>query len=58
MHRGQYSATSDVSDMTEFRAAKELFEESDELYKVDKEDGRINRNGNNDQQCAVRFWLL
>uniref|UniRef100_A0A0R3S6P5 Bm4553 n=1 Tax=Elaeophora elaphi TaxID=1147741 RepID=A0A0R3S6P5_9BILA len=38
VHRGHCSLLSDVSDMTEFRAAKGLFEESDDCCKMNKQD--------------------
>ncbi|KAM3716696.1 Protein unc-80 [Dirofilaria immitis] len=46
VHRGQHSAPSDVSDMTEFRAAKELFEGSNDYCKINKEDQKNQANSN------------
>ncbi|VBB31460.1 unnamed protein product [Acanthocheilonema viteae] len=50
IHRGHYSVSSDVSDMTEFRAAKGLFEESDNRCKMKKEDERSHENLNREER--------
>uniref|UniRef100_A0A1I7VXE8 Pecanex-like protein n=1 Tax=Loa loa TaxID=7209 RepID=A0A1I7VXE8_LOALO len=44
VRRDYYSVSSDVSDMTEFRAAKRLFEEPDDHCNVNKEDQRSHEN--------------
>ncbi|CAG9540668.1 unnamed protein product [Cercopithifilaria johnstoni] len=45
-----YSVSSDVSNMTEFRAAKGLFEESDDRCKMNKDDQKSNENLNREER--------
>uniref|UniRef100_A0AAF5PTE9 Uncharacterized protein n=2 Tax=Wuchereria bancrofti TaxID=6293 RepID=A0AAF5PTE9_WUCBA len=46
----QYSASSDVSNMTEFQAAKGLFEEPDNRCKVNEEDQKSHENLNREEK--------
>ncbi|VDN88919.1 unnamed protein product [Brugia pahangi] len=51
----QYSASSDVSNMTEFQAAKGLFEEPDNRCKVNEEDQKSSENVIDFLQLDFRF---
>ncbi|VDK81573.1 unnamed protein product [Onchocerca ochengi] len=50
VHRGHHSVPSNVSDMTEFRAAKGLFEESDNCCKMSKDDQRSYENSSREER--------
>nr|CDP98460.1 Bm4553, isoform f [Brugia malayi] len=53
----QYSASSDVSNMTEFQAAKGLFEEPDNRCKVNEEDQKNSENVTDFLQSDFRCTL-
>uniref|UniRef100_A0A915Q5T3 Uncharacterized protein n=1 Tax=Setaria digitata TaxID=48799 RepID=A0A915Q5T3_9BILA len=49
-HLDHHSLSSNVSDMTEFRAARFLFEESDDLSKIDRDDQRNCENSRREER--------